>query len=81
MFPKLIKIPAYFFYMRLVEIFSVYWNIVQIYNDKNVKLLNENLINVALEAGQKHDELKIQDFVHLAISLEMEHDVLWELSK
>lgn len=48
LFLELIKNPSYYFYMKLTKVFNIYQNIIQIYNDKNIKVFNKNLINVIL---------------------------------
>ena len=38
--------------MKLAKVFNIDQNIIQIYNNKNIKLLDKDLINVALKNGQ-----------------------------
>lgn len=46
---ELIKDPAYGFYVWLAWIFGINQNVIQIHNEKNIKLFGKNLIDVTLK--------------------------------
>lgn len=46
-----IQALAYDLHMRPTRVFSIDQNIIQIHDDKNVKLFGKNFINIALEAS------------------------------
>ena len=50
-FAQKIKYPSYSFYMTLTLVLGIDENIIQIHNDKNIKLLGPDLIDITLEAG------------------------------
>lgn len=51
-FLKLVKNQTYGFYMWLAWLLDINQNIIQIHNDKNIKLFNKNLIDAALKTGR-----------------------------
>lgn len=55
---KLIKNSTNGFDMALFKIFSINQNVIQIYNNKYIKLFGQDLIDVAMEAGQRIKEIK-----------------------
>ena len=63
MFLVLIKKLIYNFHIWLICLFNLDQNIVQIYNDKDVKLFSKNLIDIALETGQSVRESKRHDLI------------------
>ena len=52
MLPKLVQNPAYGLNMRLPKVFDINQNIIQIYNNKDIELFSQYLINVSLEGGR-----------------------------
>lgn len=55
--------------MTLGQIFNIDKNVIQVDNNKNIKLLSQNLINIALEASQSIKETKKHDLIlEIAIS-------------
>ena len=62
-FSELFQDPAYDFYVWLARILDVDQNVVQIYNNENVKLLSEDLVNVPLEASQWVEKAKRHDLI------------------
>ena len=47
-----IKYLLHGLYMTVVFIFGVNEDVIQVNNDKNIELLGQDLINIALEAGR-----------------------------
>ena len=70
-FSELVQNSAYNLNMRLSGIFDINQDIIQVYNNKDIKLLSQYLINVFLEGGwsiryaKKHDlifEMTVSSF-------------------
>ena len=51
MFPKLVPDPAYGLNVGLSGVFGINQDIIQVYNDKNVQLFSQYLVNVSLKGG------------------------------
>ena len=51
------------FYVSLAEIFDVDQDVVQIYNNKDIKLFGQDLIDVTLEGGRSIEETKGHNLV------------------
>ena len=49
---KLIKNPAYDLNVRLSEVFNINQDIIQIYNNKDIKLFSQYFINISLKDSQ-----------------------------
>lgn len=60
---ELIKGPAYSLNMWLAKVFDIDQNIVQIYNDKDIKLLYKNLIDIVLKVSKSIRKSKKYDLV------------------
>lgn len=52
MFPELIKDLIHQLYVWLASVFSIDQDIIQIYNNKDVKLFSKIFIYIALKTGQ-----------------------------
>lgn len=50
-FLELFQDLLYDFYVLLVEVLCIDQNIIQVYNHENIKLFNQDLIYISLEAG------------------------------
>ena len=57
-FPQLVENPAYCLDVAFALIFGIDKNIIQIYNDEDIKLFREDLIDVALECCQSVGQSK-----------------------
>ena len=51
-FPQNLQDPPHCFYVTLILILSVDEDVIQIHNDKDIKLFYQNLVDIALEAGR-----------------------------
>ena len=49
--------------MKLVKVFNINHNIVQIYNNKNIKLFSKNFIDVTLKSEQNIEKSKNYDLI------------------
>ena len=47
--------------MTLVGIFGINWDVIKINDNKNVKFLHKNFVNIALEAGKSIKKTKKHD--------------------
>lgn len=63
MFFKLVKDLTNSFPVWLAWIFSVNQDIIQLHNDKNIRLFSENLINVSLKTDEGVRQVKKYDLV------------------
>ena len=52
MLPELVKNPAYGLNVRLSRVFGIDQDIIQIYNNKYIKLFSHYFVNIFLEGGQ-----------------------------
>lgn len=60
---------VYNIHIWLAMVFGIDQDIVQVYNNKNIKLLGKDFINIALKAGKNIKESKKHDMVlKMAIS-------------
>ena len=57
-FPQLVKDPTFSLNMIFSFIFNIDKNIIQIYNNNNIKLFHVDLIDIALEICQSIGQLK-----------------------
>ena len=51
-FPQKIQHLVYGLHKTLTLIFGIYKDVIQIYNDKNIELFGQNLVNIGTEAGR-----------------------------
>lgn len=49
--------------MALAQVLGINRNVIQIYNDENIELLSQNLVNITLEAGWCIGKTKKYDLV------------------
>ena len=62
-FPKLVRYLGYGLNMRMSQIFSVDQYIIKIYNNKNIKLFSQNLVDIFLENDRSIKEAKGYDLI------------------
>ena len=63
MLPELVKYPEYDLNVRLSRILNIDQYVIQIYNNKNIKLFSQNLVDVSLEGGRSIREAKKYDLI------------------
>ena len=62
-FLKLVQNPAYSLNLWLVQIFNVDQFAIQVYNNKDIKLFSQNLINISLESSRSIKKAKRHDLI------------------
>ena len=73
MFSKSVQNLLYNFNIRFVPVFDIDQNIIQIYNNKNIKFFYKNLVNISLKRSQHIRLTKKYDLILLMSILCLEN--------
>lgn len=63
--------------MELARIFSIDQNIFQIYNNKNIKLFDKDLIDIALKSGRNIKKFEKHDLILKITILSSKNNLLF----
>ncbi len=63
MFSELIKDQEYSFYVWMAQVFTINQNVVQIHNNKDVKMIDKDLVHIALKTDQSVRKFKKHNLV------------------
>lgn len=71
------KNSVIYFYIKSAKVLGINYNIIQIYNDKNIKICNKNLINLTLKTGLNIEKSKRYDIVLEIVILNLKYGFIF----